>query len=428
LFAVVFKFAQPYTASELNEIKIIGLTHKTVDLDKIGEFHLDDADVAQRLQNLVNKTDIEELMYLSTCNRVEFIFTSPSSVDDDCLLNFFHAFDPEMDETQLQFVCQNAEYHEGMDAVSHLFRVASSIDSLVLGEREIITQVRKSFEKSKDLELTGDSLRLLVEKSIEAAKQVYTQTNVATKPVSIVSLAYRKIKDLNIPLDAKILVIGAGMTSTNMCKFLQKHGFCNFTVFNRTMKNGDSLASLLACDNRPLAELESHSAGFDIIVSCTGSSHYIIDPELYKKLLGSDKKRKVVIDLAIPNDFDRRIADDYNVKMIGIEDLRAIAENNLKEREKELVVCDKIIQKNLEEFRNTFRERQVEKAMSQVPQLVKNIKEKAYDTVFANEVSSLDKNSKEVLDKVVEYMEKKYIAGPMKLAKDILLQDQLTKD
>jgi glutamyl-tRNA reductase len=333
-----------------------------------------------------------------------------------------------MDETQLQFVCQNAEYHEGMDAVSHLFRVASSIDSLVLGEREIITQVRKAFEKSKNLGLTGDFLRLLVEKSIEAAKQVYTETNIATKPVSIVSLAYRKIKDLNIPLDAKVLVIGAGMTSTNMCKFLLKHGFCNFTVYNRTMKNGDGLASLLGCDNRPLSELENHSAGFDIIVSCTGSSHYIIDPDLYKKLLGPDKNRKVVIDLAIPNDFDRRIAEESNVKMVGIEDLRAIAENNLKAREKELVVCDKIIQNNLEEFLNTFRERQVEKAMSQVPELVKNIKEKAYDTVFAKEVSSLDKGSKEVLDKVVEYMEKKYIAGPMKLAKDILLQDQLAKD
>ena len=412
----------------MKEIKIIGLTHKSVDLEKIGEFHLEDSEVEKRLKSLMARTDIEELMYLSTCNRVEFIFTSPSEVDDDCLLNFFHAFNPNMDETQLQFVCQNAQYHEGMDAVSHLFRVASSVDSLVLGEREIITQVRKSFEDSKKFRLTGDSLRLLVEKSIEAAKQVYTETNVATKPVSVVSLAYRKIRDLNIPLDAKVLVIGAGKTSTNMCKFLQKHGFNNFTVYNRTMKNADGLAQTLACENRSLADLEQHDTGFDIIVSCTGSSHYIITPELYSKLLRDDKERKVVIDLAIPNDFDRRIADDHKVTMIGIEGLRAIAENNLKEREKELVVCDKIIQNNLEDFRNTFRERQVEKAMSQVPQLVKDIRERAYDTVFVKELDGLDKDSKKVLDKVVEYMEKKYIAGPMKLAKDILLQDQLTKE
>ena len=114
--------------------------------------------------------------------------------------------------------------------------------------------------------------------------------------------------------------------------------------------------------------------------------------------------------------------------MIGIEDLRAIADKNLKEREKELVLCDKIIQHNLEDFRNTYRERQVEKAMSQVPQLVKEIKEMAFETVFARELDGLNKESKEVLDKVIEYMEKKYIAGPMKIAKDILLDEQLTKD
>jgi glutamyl-tRNA reductase len=392
-----------------------------VELEKIGEFHLDDSQFKERLLNLVKRTEIKELMYLSTCNRVEFIFTSDSAIDDDCLLNFFHSFDPDMDETKLQFACQNAEYHEGSDAVRHLFKVASSIDSLVLGEREIITQVRTSFEQCKEIGITGDSLRLLVEKTIEAAKQVYTQTNVATKPVSIVSLAYRKLKDLNISLDGKVLVVGAGKTNSNMCKFLQKHGFTNFIVFNRTMKNGDGLAAHLGCENRPLAALENYNEGFDLIVSCTGSSSYIFTEELYTKLLGNDTKRKVVIDLAIPNDFDRTIADAHKVKMITVEDLRAIADRNLKEREKELVVCDKIIQRNLDDFRLIYRERQVEKAMQEVPQKVKEIKEMAIETVFANEVGSLDFGSKEILDKVIEYMEKKYIAGPMKMAKEILL-------
>ncbi len=408
----------------MREIKIIGLTHKSVELEKIGEFHLDDSVIAERLRNLVDKTDIEELMYLSTCNRVEFIFTSPTPIDDDCLLNFFHAFNPKMDETWLQFACRNAQYHEGMDAVRHLFKVASSVDSLVLGEREIITQVRTAFEKSKELGLTGDSLRLLIEKTIEAAKEVYTQTNVATKPVSVVSLAYRYLKDLNLPLDSRVLVVGAGKTNTNMCKFLQKYGFTNFMVYNRTMKNGTGLAEHLGCEHKPLAELANHSEGFDLIVSCTGASSYIFTRELYRDLIGDDNRRKVVIDLAIPNDFDRRIADHHKVKMIAVEDLRAVADKNLKEREKELVVCDKIIQRNLDGFRLVYRERQVEKAMSQVPQQVKEIKETAVGKVFLNELQNLDVESKEVLDKVIEYMEKKYIAGPMKMAKAILLDNE----
>ena len=96
-----------------------------------------------------------------------------------------------------------------MDAVRHLFKVASSIDSLVLGEREIITQVRTAYENCLEMGMTGDVLRLLIQKAIGAAKAVYTETDVATKPVSVVSLAYRKLKDLNLKLDARILVIGA---------------------------------------------------------------------------------------------------------------------------------------------------------------------------------------------------------------------------
>jgi len=411
----------------LREIKIIGLTHKSVELEKIGEFHVDDSSVKERLKHLVEKTDIEELVYLSTCNRVEFIFTSPSELDDDCLLNFFHSFDPEMDETRLQFACQNAELHSGLDAVRHLFKVASSIDSLVLGEREIITQVRTAYERSKEIGLTGDSLRLLIEKTIEAAKAVFTQTNVATKPVSVVSLAYRNLKDFNIPLESKVLVVGAGKTNSTMCKFLKKHGFTNFVVYNRTMKNGDALANELNCENRTLAELKNHRDGFDLIVSCTGSSKYIFTPDMYRQILGDDKGKKVVIDLAIPNDVDRAISDEFNLRMITVEALRSVAEKNLKEREKELVVCDKIIQNSLDEFRTTYRERQIELAMKNVPQQVKEIKEMAMGTVFVNELNSLDTDSKEVLDKVIEYMEKKYIAGPMKMAKEILLDNPSSK-
>ncbi|MFT7611818.1 MAG: glutamyl-tRNA reductase [Parvicellaceae bacterium] len=411
----------------MREIKIIGLTHKSVELEKIGEFHVDDSSVKARLKHLVEKTDIEELVYLSTCNRVEFIFTSEAELDDDCLLNFFHSFDPDMDETKLQFACQNAELHSGLDAVRHLFKVASSIDSLILGEREIITQVRTAYERSREIGLTGDSLRLLIEKTIEAAKAVFTQTNVATKPVSVVSLAYRNLKDFNIPLESKVVVVGAGKTNSTMCKFLKKHGFTNFVVYNRTMKNGDALAKELNCENRTLAELKNHSEGFDLIVSCTGSSKYIFTPDLYRKVLGDDKGKKVVIDLAIPNDVDREIADKFNVRMITVEALRSVAEKNLKEREKELVVCDKIIQNSLDEFRTTYRERQIELAMKNVPQQVKEIKEMAMGTVFINELNSLDSDSKEVLDKVIEYMEKKYIAGPMKMAKEILLDNPSSK-
>lgn len=384
---------------------------------------MEDSKLRQRLEHLRSKTSIEELMYLSTCNRVEFVFTSHSPFDDDCLLNFFLAFDPNATETQLQFACQYAECYEGMDAVRHLFKVASSIDSLVLGEREIITQVRTAYENCQLMGFTGDMLRLLIGKTVEAAKAVYTQTNVATKPVSIVSLAYRKLKDLNLPLDSRVLVIGAGKTNSNMCKFLHKHGFTNFTVFNRTIRNGDRLAATLGCESLSLNTLPQYMQGFDLIVTCTASSKYIFTKELYHQLLQGDTDRKVVIDLAIPNDFDRSISDFHKIKMIAVEDLRTIADKNLREREKELVVCERIIQEYLEEFRCVYKERQVELAMKSVPNKVKEIKDVAINSVFASDLANLDDEARAVIDKMMSYMEKKYISVPMKMAKEILLDN-----
>ena len=118
--------------------------------------------------------------------------------------------------------CQKVEVFHKADAVKHALSVASSIDSMIVGEREIITQVRGAYEASKSYGLTGDFIRLLTRKVIETAKKVYTETNIAKKPVSVVSLAYHKLRNLNIALDAKFVIVGAGLTNTTMCKFLKK--------------------------------------------------------------------------------------------------------------------------------------------------------------------------------------------------------------
>jgi glutamyl-tRNA reductase len=113
---------------------------------------------------------------------------------------------------------------------------------MIVGEREIITQVRNAFELCKKNGLTGDFIRILLRHTIETAKRVYTETTIATKPVSVVSLAYHKLRDMNISLDARFLIIGAGVTNTNMSKFLRNHGFKKFTVYNRTLSKAENLA------------------------------------------------------------------------------------------------------------------------------------------------------------------------------------------
>ena len=293
---------------------------------------------------------------------------------------------------------------------------------MVIGEREIITQVRQAFDNSKKLKLTGDFIRLVIRHTIETAKRVYTETSIATKPVSVVSLAYHKLRDMNIPLDARFLIIGAGVTNTNMSRFLRKHKFKNFVVFNRTLEKADALAKDLNGRAFGLNELSNYSEGFDVIIACTGADTHVISPELYQQLLQGENSRKVVIDIALPQDLHPQIVIDHPVTHISIDVLQKISTVNLKERSKEIQHVEEIIAEALFEFNHIQKVRNVELAMREVPKKVKEIKAIAINEVFKHELAELDEHSKEVLDKVIDYMEKKYMSVPMLMAKEILLK------
>lgn len=410
----------------MNRFKIIAFTHKTTDVNDIGKFHIGDDVLSARLESLKSASMLDELLFLSTCNRVEFLISNNESLSDSFLRKFFADFNATWDDTEIDWAIKNAQLFVGDEALRHLFNVASSIDSLVVGEREIITQVRNSYEKCNELGLTGDLIRVAIKKTIETAKDVYTQTGIAHNPVSVVSLAYRQLRALNVREDARFLIIGSGVTNANFAKYLKKHKFANFTIFNRTLKNAEKLAEELNGRALPLAGLDSFVEGFDIIVTCTGASGSIITPTIYKTLIGDDKSKKVVIDLAIPNDLDAEILDNYDIKLIAINNLQVIAKDNLLAREKEMLACNTIIDKNIGEFQEILKERKVIVAMSEVPKRVKEISETAKE-VFAKDLSNLDVDSKEVLDKIMAYMEKKYISVPMKMAKEIMLEGAKVK-
>jgi glutamyl-tRNA reductase len=303
-----------------------------------------------------------------------------------------------------------------------MFHIASSLDSLVIGEREIITQVRKAFDECSSFGFTNSILRLLINKTIESAKEVYTKTEIAKNPISIVSLAYRKLRELGLKDNSRILVIGAGETNTRMCKFLSKHGLKNLTIFNRTFEKAETLTNHIGGNPLPLDELQNFKDGFDLLVTCTGSEEYLISPEVYKSLLANESAKKTIIDLAIPYDVNPSVVSNNPVNYIEIEGLKEISEINSKKRKEELSVCKELIERQIVAFKQAFKERKVELAMSEVPQKIKEIKDIALNEVFSKEIESMTSDSKEVLDKMLAYIEKKYISVPMKMAKQIFLE------
>lgn len=392
-------------------------------MDAIGKLHIAQDDQQSRLVHLKNELGLHEIQYLSTCNRVEFLFCVTQPVDYKFIMKFFQTLYPTMELSEIGHFAHAGEIYSGLNAVEHILNVASSIDSMIIGEREIITQVRNSFDQSKEMGLTGDFLRILMRHTIETAKKVYTQTSIAKKPVSVVSLAYHKLKELNIPLDARFLIIGAGTTNTNMSRFLRKHGFKNFSVFNRTFSKAEKLATDLKGRPFPLSDLKNYKEGFDVIIACTGTDNHLITEELYHSLLIEEKSKKVVIDIAIPQDLHPNIIKNHAVTHISVNLLQQISNENLEVRSAEVGNVEKIIMEAVLDFQQIQRLRKVEIAMREVPNRVKQIKSIAINEVFKNKLDNLDPSSKELLEEVIAYMEKKYMNEPMLMAKEILLKN-----
>lgn len=401
----------------------MAFTHRNLEVTKIGLLHIEKQAQAERLNHLKRELGLSELCFLSTCNRVEFTLVNSGSWDENATSRLLQTLYPDFSESQISEFSQKVEHYSEASAVDHALAVASSIDSMIVGEREIITQVRTAFEACRDAGLTNDFIRLLMKQVIQTAKRVYTETSIASKPVSVVSLAYHQLKKYNIPLTARILFVGAGVTNTTMARFLKKHGFKHFVVFNRTFEKAQTLAEEIRGIPLSLADLKNYQLGFDVIITCTGSDNHVITKEIYEQILIGETDKKIVIDLAIPQDLDSEILNKHSLDYISIEYLQRISNQNLKERTKEIQHVEEILKEGFTEFLSLLKERNVERAMSEVPQQIKSIKASAFNDVFRDDIENMDPQAREVLEKVIGYMEKKYISGPMKLAKKIILNN-----
>jgi glutamyl-tRNA reductase len=407
----------------LKYLKVIAFTHKQIELKELGRLVICQENLTDKLHEVKARFNIAEIFYLATCNRVEFVMSTPQKVDKDFAQQFIEALEIGLCEHSMGAFLDAASIYEDHAAMEHLLRTSCSLESLIVGEKEILAQLRKAYESGREAGLTGDSLRLIMECVVKTAKEVYTHTNISKNPISVVSLAYRKLKDLKLCSNARILIIGAGETNRNISKYLQKHKFSNFSVFNRTLANAQKLADDLGGEAFELKDLVNFNKGFDAIITCTSAVEPIITTEIYTSLLNGETGKKTIVDLAIPNDTAPEVLEQFDVNFIEVHSLNEVAKRNLQERYQELVHAEAIIEQNISEFLVMLKQRRVELAMRQVPEKIKEIRNNAVNTVFADEVQGMDKASREILEKVINYMEKKYISVPMIMAKDILINN-----
>lgn len=403
--------------------KILTITHHNLNVDEIGNFvvHHESKDhLKTKLTSLKEHANLEELIYLSTCNRVSFICYSNEEFDIDYIKSFFKHVNPDLEEDKLKKISKFVDVYHAGQAVSHLFEVASSMDSLVVGEREIFRQFREAYQQSLDFGFVGDNLRMLENATVKAAKEVYDKTRIGEKPLSIVSLAVKSLIETGIAKDARLLIVGAGETNTLFAKFLKKYNFSNISIFNRSLDNAAKLVELLDAKAYHLSELNTYDQGFDAMIVCTGSTSSIIDSMNYRNLLQKEEDSKVVIDLSVPNNVDTSVIDGFEMKYIDIEQLRQFSSENLEFRKKEVHAAKCLLKNQLLNFNNQFQQRQIEKALNVVPKEIREIKERAIQKVYKKQIDQLDDKAQSLIEEMMNYMEKKCISVPMRVAKKMV--------
>lgn len=403
----------------LNHVHILTLTHRHAKLKEIGEIVAafeKDGLLQTRLTELRETEKVDEICYLATCNRILLLFTTQREVNELFRQGLLGEDTPAA-MTELVHL-------RGMKAIYHLFEVGSSIDSLVVGERQILGQFRDAYARCREWGLIGDDLRIICDRAAIASKDVYNNTRIGEKSVSVVSLSMQELHKHRRAKDDRIVMIGAGQTNVLVSKFLQKQGHENLTVFNRSEERAVRLA-----DGFPrgkglaLSEISAYEDGFDVLVVCTGAAEPIVTPELFHWLLaGESPEDKIVIDLGVPSDVCESTVTEYGFKYIGIEQLRTLAEENMSFRREEIKRAHGVLHGHLKAIESSYRQRLLERAMSHLPEEIKAVKDTAVNKIFAKEITKLDPEAQDLMLRMMTYMEKRCIGIPMKAAREAILE------
>ncbi|MBR89892.1 MAG: glutamyl-tRNA reductase [Verrucomicrobiales bacterium] len=332
-------------------IVCLGLNHRTASVDVRERFALPEGEVPMLLGRICGETSASEAVVLSTCNRVE-IYAATDGAGGELLA--------ELRELLLEGreIEEDVFYaHHGMQGVEHLFKVASGLDSMVLGETEILGQVKAAYQLALEEKRTGSKLNRAFQKAFNAAKLVRTSTNIQRGSVSVASvaveLAGKIFDDLS---DHAVMVIGAGDTSEKTARALLSRGAKNVMVSNRSFERAEELAEELGGRAIHFDEWEDEFAGIDIIISSTSALHYVIDRKKLEPMQGLRQHRPLLlVDIAVPRDIEPEVNFLEDVYLYNIDDLQSIADDYLRLRHEEVEKCEELIRGKSIELLETMK-------------------------------------------------------------------------
>lgn len=331
-------------------ILCLGLNHTTAPLALRETLALDEETVRIALARLACghiPTPLAELVLLSTCNRIELYAASPQPAFAE-----LEAFLSQVSNVPAEQFRPQLYRFQDMIAVRHLFEVAAGLDSLVIGEPQILGQVTRALELARGQSTAGSVLNRLFQDAIHAGKRTRTETAISRNPASVsslaASLAERAVRKIS---EAQIVILGAGEMAELAVEALRKRGAQKILVLNRTLERAQGLGERWGAQAATFESLHTALASADILISSTGAPHTIISSALVTEIMkGRAQRPLVLIDIAVPRDIDPDVADLSHVKLYDMDNLNAQLENSLAERMAQVPRVKDILEQELEQF------------------------------------------------------------------------------
>jgi glutamyl-tRNA reductase len=332
-------------------LTLAGVSHKMSPLEVRERFALPEERITAALRRLQAEPEVEEAAIISTCNRVEFIVQSYEGQDGLEAVKRFLEYTLGIrydDYAHCFYVLRDYE------AVRHLFRVASGLDSMVVGEPQVLGQVKRAFSLAQEAETCGSVLESIFTRVFYVAKRVRTETHIAELPVSVsataVDLAEKSFGDLR---NKTVMIIGAGQMGELAARHLVGKGASTVLVSNRTHAQAVALAQELNGLAVHFSRIWEGMKQADIVISSTGCPHFVITRDDMQRLMSERGSRALfLIDIAVPRDIDPRVCEVPGCELVNVDGLQQTASENLRERQKAVEEADRIILAETEMFRN----------------------------------------------------------------------------
>lgn len=385
----------------------LGISHRTAPVElrekvAIGEQRLPDA-----LQQLSNLADVHEAAILSTCNRTE-IYCHLSGDNFESIarwLSHYHQLDSAQFASHLY-------YHADKHAVRHMFRVAGGLDSMILGEPQILGQMKNAYQIAKDTGTLSVSLEHLFQHTFSVAKQIRTDTSIGESPVSVAFAATGLAKQIFSGFENHTaLLIGAGETIELCARHLVDQKLGRLIIANRTIERAHQLATQFNGYGISLDEITAHLAEADIIITATGAEHTVLTKMMVETALKGRKHRPVfMVDIAVPRDIEASVSSIEDVYLYTVDDLQEVIQENLASRKQAALQAEDIIDVQTERFENWLRAQDAVSAIKDYRELAEQQRDEVLEK--ARQMLNRDNNAEQALKFLANTLTNKLLHDP----------------